>query len=228
MFAAASTTGVLNAVLSRMEAPNIRVRVSYASSGALARQIAAGAPAALYLSANRKWIEWLEKKGKLTPTGKVRLFGNRLALAAPAKSIANLKIQPGFPLRQTLGDGRLAIADPAHAPAGIYARDALTKLGVWRDVADRTARAPNVLAALALIERGEAPLGIVYRTDAFRNPKVRILDEFPAGSHDGISYLLALTVPESDGAMAPFAVLQSKAARRLYADYGFTAKDGAP
>ncbi len=221
MFAAASTTNVLTATLAGFKAPGIRVRVSYASSGALARQIDAGAPAALFLSANEKWVGWLEGKGRLGPGRKAALFGNRLVLVAPAGRAPSLKIAPGFPLRAALASGRLAIADPAHVPAGLYAREALTRLGLWAGIAERTARAPSVLAALALVERGEAPLGIVYFTDAYRNRRLRIVDTFPFDSHAPIAYLLTLLDQRARGAAELFAFLQSDAARGRYREFGF-------
>lgn len=223
VFAAASTADVLQAALDAYRRTSAdRVRVSYASSGALARQIAAGAPADLYLSANRQWVAWLTGKGIVAKDRSRPLFGNRLVLIGPKTGTLNVSIAPGFPLAEALGTGRLAIANPDHAPAGQYARDALTSLGVWKSVESRTARAQNVRAALALVERGEAPAGIVYRTDAAASSHVRIADTFPASSHRPIAYVLAQVAPSENGAAGSlYDWLVSPAPREIYKRFGF-------
>ncbi len=229
IFAAASTTEILDAAIANYSATNHhmdRIRPSYASSGALARQIDSGAPAHLFLSANDRWVRWLETRGRIPEARSSMLFGNRLVLIAPAGSRMALKIRPAFPLAEALGSGRLAIADPTHVPAGQYAREALLKLGIWDDISRRAARAPNVRAALALVERGEAAAGIVYRTDAIRNRRVRIVDSFPAETHAPIAYTLALLAPETDkAALAFFSYLQSPPARAIYRRFGFEVTD---
>ena len=223
IFAAASTTDILNEALADYQKTSQnRVRASFASSGALARQIDAGAPAHLFLSANQKWVSWLEGRGKMAFGRRTQLLANRLALVVPIDSKLVLKIEPGFPLATSLGAGRLAIADPAHVPAGHYAEEALRNLGVWDSVAPRAARASSVRAALALVERGEAPAGIVYRTDALRSKQVRILDIFPADSHTRIAYTLALVGKGDDkAAISLFSYLLSRQARAIYERYGF-------
>ena len=223
IFAAASTTDILNEALADYQktSPN-RVRASFASSGALARQIDAGAPAHLFLSANRKWVRWLEGRSKTAFGRRTQILANRLALVAPIDSKLSLKIEPGFPLAASLGDGRLAIADPAHVPAGQYAAEALKNLGVWDGIAPRAARASSVRAALALVERGEAPAGIVYRTDAIRSKQVRILDIFPSDSNTRIAYTLALVGKgEDEAAISLFSYLLSRQARAIYERFGF-------
>jgi molybdate transport system substrate-binding protein len=220
IFAAASTTEIVNAAIADFKSGP--VRASYASSGALARQIDAGAPAEIFLSANEKWVDWLEKRGRIKSGHRKELLGNRLVLIAPRASTIALEIGPFFPLAAALGDGRLAIADPAHVPAGQYAKQALKKLGVWDELSRRAARAPNVRSVLALVERGEAAAGIVYRTDAIRSIRVRMVDSFPASSHPRIAYTLALIAPGTDRAvLALFAYLQSSRAQAIYRRFGF-------
>jgi len=223
IFAAASTTDILNEALADYQKTSSnRVRVSFASSGALARQIDAGAPAHLFLSANRKWVRWLEERGKTAFGRRTQLLANRLVLVAPLDSKLDLKIGADVPLLTALGDGRLAMADPAHVPAGLYAEEALKNLGVWNSVGSRAARMSSVRAALALVERGEVPAGIVYRTDALRSKQVRIVDIFPAGSHTRITYTLALVGKGDDkAAISLFSYLLSRQARAIYERFGF-------
>jgi molybdate transport system substrate-binding protein len=222
IFAAASTSEIVTAAIAGYkEGP---VRASYASSGALARQIDSGAPADIYLSANQKWVDWLEKRGRIKRSQRASLLGNQLVMIAPTGTKLNLKIGPGFPLATALGDGRLAIADPAHVPAGQYAQQALKNLGVWDELSRRAARAPNVRAVLALVERGEAAAGIVYRTDAIRSIRVRMVDSFPADSHARIVYTLALIAPGTDkAAQALFVYLKSSRVQSIYRRFGFEA-----
>lgn len=215
IFAAASTAQAIEAALKDFRSrTGIRAVASFASSGALARQIDNGAPAGLFLSANRDWMAWLEKTGAIVPRTRKTLLANRLVLIGSTDSDFDLKVRMNFPLAEKLGDSRLAIADPAHAPAGAYARAALVSLGVWDSVRRKTARTRDVRSALALVERGESPLGIVYRSDTTNNRRVRLLDSFPPDSHPAISYPLAI-LKSGDGG----------AARRLY-DYLFSASAG--
>ena len=158
----------------------IAVKASFAASSVLAKQIEAGAPAQVFLSADREWMDYLEQRGRLQGGSRRDLLGNELVLIAPADSALQLKIAPHFALLAALGSGRLATGDPDSVPAGLYARAALTRLGVWPQVADRLVRAENVRAALMYVARGEAPLGIVYRTDARAEGRVRVVDVFPA------------------------------------------------
>ena len=171
----------------------IRVIGSFASSSALARQIEMGAPADLYLSANVKWMDYLERCKAIDAGTRVVLLRNRLVLISPRSSRLSVGIRRGFPIVKLLGDGRLAMGDPDHVPAGIYGKVALVTLGVWQSVESRVARADNVRAALALVARGEAPLGIVYATDAGADPRVTVLGEFPDGSYPEILYPAAVT-----------------------------------
>lgn len=166
--------------------------LSFAASSALARQVEAGARADLFASADEEWMDYLQGKSLVKPGTRARLTENRLVLIAPLQSRVNLRIKRSFPLAKSLGTGRLAMADPAAVPAGRYGREALTWLGVWGSVAGKVAAAENVRAALALVERGAAPLGIVYATDAMASRGVRVVGTFPATSHTPITYPVAL------------------------------------
>lgn len=166
--------------------------LSFAASSVLARQAEAGARADLFASADEEWMEYLQRKSALKPGTRARLTENRLALIAPAQSRITIGISRNFPLAKALGNGRLAMADPAFVPAGRYAREALKALGVWQGIAGKVAAAENVRAALALVERGAAPLGIVYATDAMASRGVRVVGAFPAASHSPITYPVAL------------------------------------
>lgn len=196
---------------------------SFAASSALARQIEAGAPADLFISADEEWMDYVQKKGLLRAASRVPFLGNRLVLVAPVGTGRPVAIKSGFPLASLLGASRLAIADPDSVPAGKYARSALTSLGVWTSVAPKLARAENVRAALAFVERGEASYGIVYETDARASAKVRIVGRFPANSHPPISYPVAIlktaTSTEAEGFRR---FLISPAGKAIFRRYGFT------
>lgn len=197
--------------------------LAFAASSALARQIEAGAPADLFISADREWMDLLAAHGQLRPGTRADLAGNQLVLIAPSGSRLALRPAPGFPLAMALGGGRLALADPDAVPAGIYARQALTSLGVWPQVAGRLARAENVRAALALVARGAAPLGVVYATDARAEPRVRVLGTFPATSHPPITYPLAVLARATSPDAEPFRrFLLSAEGRGLLVRRGFT------
>lgn len=166
--------------------------LSFAGSSALARQAEAGARADLFASADEVWMDYLQGKSLLKSGTRARLTENRLVLVAPVQGRLNLPITRNFPLSKALGTRRLAMADPAAVPAGRYGREALTRLGVWTSVSGKVAAAENVRAALALVEGGAAPLGIVYATDAMASRRVRVVGTFPATSHQPITYPVAL------------------------------------
>ncbi|BBE35448.1 molybdate ABC transporter substrate-binding protein [Sphingosinicella microcystinivorans] len=198
--------------------------LSFAGSSALARQIEAGAPADLFISADETWMNHLDQRGLLGPGSRRVIAGNRLVLVAPSDSPVRLRISKSFPLVRVLGAGRLAMADPAGVPAGRYGRAALETLGVWAAVEPRVVRSENVRAALALVERGEAPLGIVYATDAAASSKVRVVGVFPASSHPPIRYPAArLKTAKAKDASAFLAFLGSRQARAIFARHGFSA-----
>lgn len=199
--------------------------LSFAGSSALARQIEAGAPADLFVSADEQWMDHVAGKGLIRPGTRADFLSNRLVLIAPASSRTALSIGRNFPLARALGTGRLAMADPDAVPAGKYGAAALAGLGVWDGVKDRVARAENVRAALALVERGEAPLGIVYATDAAASAKVRVVGTFPAASHPPITYPIATlktaTNPETE-AFRRF--LLSREGKAIFARRGFSVR----
>jgi molybdate transport system substrate-binding protein len=230
VFAAASLKNALDDIDATWQRDTGRsVTASYAASSTLAKQIENGAPADLFISADTQWMDYLEQRKLLKPGSRSDLLGNTLVLVAPAKSdITLMTIAPGFPLTAALGDGRLAMADPAGVPAGMYGKAALEKLGVWGSVANRIAAAENVRAALLLVARGEAPLGIVYATDAAIEPGVRIVAAFPADTHPPIVYPIALIAGSSNSnATAVLAYLKSSVARAQFRKAGFTAIDEA-
>lgn len=197
--------------------------LSFAASSALARQIGAGAPADLFVSADEPWMDDVAAKGLIRPGTRISFLANALVLVAPVTSGAKIAIRRGFPLAQTLGNGRLAMADPDAVPAGKYGKAALTALGVWPSVEAKVARAENVRAALALVERGEAPLGIVYATDAKASKAVRVIGTFPVASHLPITYPVALLTASTNRDADPFRrFLVSREGRAIFARYGFT------
>lgn len=193
VLAAASLQEALNAAADGWAAKgHARPRISFAGSSALARQIEAGAAADIFVPADEDWMDEVERKGLLRPGSRVSFLRNVLVLAAPRRSTVKLAVRPGFPLAKALGSGRLAIADPKGVPAGIYAKQALTRLRVWNSVAGKLAPAENVRAALALVSRGAAPLGVVYATDVKADPRVRAVGTFPPASYDPIGYPIAV------------------------------------
>ena len=221
VFAAASTRQVIEEIVGAWTASRGEpLSPIFASSGVLARQIEQGAPANVFISANRNWIDYLVSKNEVDPESRLPLFGNRLALIGPRSSKAG-KLDGDAILARLGPAGRLAIADPRHAPAGIYARQALTSIGIWKSVASRAARARDVRAALALVERGEALLGIVYRTDANASGAVRILSVFDNGRHDSIVYQAARVSRENRSVPRLMGFLSSPPAKEIYRRHGF-------
>ena len=233
VFAAASLTNALQEIgplYTRRSGE--AVTLSFAASSTLARQIAAGAPANVFFSADTDWMDFLASHHLIDPATRRDIVGNRLALIAPAESRVHLTIRKGFDLRGALGPaGRLAVAETESVPAGRYARDALRSLGVWSSVADRLVPGENVRAALEYVARGEAPLGIVYATDARIEPRVRIVGLFPADSHAPIDYPAAVvrTAPggppsgRAPGGDRFVRFLVSPEAQRIFHKYGFAA-----
>jgi molybdate transport system substrate-binding protein len=223
VFAAASLTEAVQEVGTSYEkTARVMVRSSFDSSSTLARQIEAGAQADVFLSADTKWMDELQSRGLIQVASRGNVLGNSLVLIAPAQSQIRLKIAPHFPLAAALGDGRLATGDPDSVPAGIYARAALTKLGVWDEVASRLARAENVRVALLYVTRGETPLGIVYATDALADKGVRVVDTFPEDTHEPIVYPIALTRSAKSQAAGFVAYLSGPQAHDIFLKHGFT------
>ena len=222
VFAAASLNDVLTELAKEFTADTgVHVVSSFAASSALARQIDAGAPADLFFSADADWMDYLETRNEIRKSSRHDVVGTRLVLIAPHDSDIKLSIAPNFPLAAALGGGRLATGDPDSVPVGRYARSALTALGVWSSVADRLIRADNVRVALAFVSRGEAPLGIVYETDARIDPGVRIVAVFPDASHAPIVYPIALTKAAQPAAERFLDFLRSPRAAAIFARYGF-------
>ena len=222
VFAAASTTDAVQAVLTafRKAHPETDVRASFAASSTLAKQIARGAPADLYLSANVAWMDYLADRGAIDPASRLDLLGNRLVLVASPMSPVSGDLAK---LPDALGERRLAIGDPGHVPAGIYAKHALQSLGLWAKLRDKTAFAANVRAALALVGRGEAAAGIVYATDARISDQVSTLATLPADSHPPIRYPLArIDGADSPGARTLYDFFRSTQAHAIFQDHGFT------
>jgi molybdate transport system substrate-binding protein len=227
VFAAASLQGALDAVAGLWIAQGgARPSISYAGTAALARQIEQGAPADLLVAADADWMDHLERRGALRAGTRFDLLVNRLVLVAPRERPVALRIAPGMDLVRALGGGRLAMAEPASVPAGRYAKAALVSLGVWNSVASRVAATENVRAALALVARGEAPLGIVYASDAQAEPRVVVVDGFAPALHPPIVYPVAIVAgsrsPQA-GALAAF--LRAPAAGAVFVAQGFGLRD---
>ena len=223
VFAAASLKEAMDAQAKQFEkATGNHVVVSYGASNALARQIEAGAPADLFISADRDWMDYLDRRHLIDRGSRIDLLTNALVLIEPSTASSTLRIGPRFALAAALGAGRLAMANPDAVPAGKYGKSALVHLGVWSDVETKVARAENVRAALALVSRGEAPFGIVYRTDALADKDVKIVDTFPPDTHPPIVYPAALVAgSKSAAARALLDDLRSAPARAIWERYGF-------
>ena len=224
LFAAASLKNAiddLNTIFTQRS--NVKVSASYAASSALAKQIEQGAPADLIASADLAWIEYLDKNKLLKPGTRTNLLGNRLVLIAPKDSPqGNVSIGPRFDLAGLAGNNRIVTADVRAVPVGRYAKAALEKLGSWTAAEPKFAMVDNVRAALLLVARGEAALGIVYETDAKVEPKVKIVGVFPANSHPPIIYPAALTKDAKPEATAYLNLLRSATGQVIFEKYGFT------
>ena len=222
VFAAASLSEALTGAGKAYEAKSGAMpSLSFAASSALARQIEASGGADMFISADAEWMDYLDGRGLIAHATRRNLLGNRLVLIAPRDSNMSLTIEPHFNLLAALHGGRLSIADPDTVPAGKYARTALTTLGVWSSVADRLANAENVRVALAYVARGEAPLGIVYSTDALSEKRVHIVATFPDSSHAPIVYPAALTRDAKPEAQAFLDFLSGPEARAIFEKNGF-------
>jgi molybdate transport system substrate-binding protein len=224
IFAAASLKNALDeANVQFAREKKRKATTSYAASPALAKQIEAGAPADVFISADLDWMDYLAERKLIRPETRANLLGNKIVLVAPVGSNVRLAVGPDFPLAQALGDGRLAMADPASVPAGKYGKAALEKLGVWPTVSAKVAPAENVRAALLLVARGEAPLGIIYQTDAAAEKGVRIVGAFPESTHPPIVYPIAVVAGSAVADASDYvAFLKSAAARPAFETQGFT------
>jgi molybdate transport system substrate-binding protein len=224
VFAAASMKNALDDVDDAFtKQSGVKVVASYAASSALMKQIEQGAPADVFLSADVDWMDYGAKHNLIKTDTRFDLLGNRLVLIAPKDSkVGNVAIVPGFDLAALAGDGRVAVGDVRAVPAGLYAKAALEKLGVWAAVEPKLAMGESVRAALALVTRGEAPLGIVYETDAKVDPGVKIAGVFPDDSHPPIVYPVALTKDAKSEAVQYLAYLRTQAAKAIFEHYGFS------
>ena len=224
LFAAASMKNAVDDINAAFtKATGIKVVASLAASSALAKQIEQGAPADVFASADLDWMDYLEKKNLIEVPSRVSLLGNKLVLIAPKDSkLDNVKIEQGFDIAKLAGDSRIAVADVRAVPAGKYAAAALEKLGSWTAAKSKLAMAENVRAALALVGRGEAPLGIVYETDAKIEKNVKIVGYFPNGSYPAIVYPVALTATAKPEAARYLDYLRGGTAKSVFETYGFT------
>lgn len=224
VFAAASMKNALdeaNAAFTKQT--GIKVVASYAATSALVRQIEQRAPADVFVSADVKWMDYAVEKRLVKPDTRANLLGNKLVLIASAASkVTDVKVAKGLDLVKLLGDGRLVTGDVKAVPVGRYARAALESLGLWSSVEPRLAMAENVRAALALVARGEAPLGIVYATDAKVEPKVKVIGVFPDGSHPPIVYPVVATTQAKPEAGRYLGFLRSSAAKAIVERHGFS------
>ena len=224
VFAAASMKNALDDVDAAFtKRSGVKVVASYDASSALMKQIEGGAPADVFVSADLKWMDYGSQKKLIKDDTRVNLLGNTLVLIAPKDAkIDHVTIAPGFDLAKLAGDGRIATGDVKAVPVGLYAQAALEKLGVWSSVEPKMAMTANVRAALVLVARGEAPLGIVYSTDAKVESGVKVVGVFPDNSHDPIIYPVAATTGAKPEATPYLAFLRSQAAKAIFESYGFT------
>ncbi len=224
VFAAASMKNALddiNAAFTRQT--GVKVVASYAASSALMKQIESGAPADIFASADLDWMNYGSQKKVIKDDTRINLLGNKLVLIAPKDSMLGaVTIRQGFDLARLAGDGRIAAGDVKSVPVGKYAKAALEKLGAWNAAEPKFAMAESVRAALVLVSRGEAPLGIVYETDAKVDPGVKIIGTFPADSHEPITYPVAATITAKPEAAAYLAFLRGPVSKDIFEKYGFT------
>ena len=224
VFAAASMKNALDAAnVEWAKETGHEATVSYAASSALAKQIEAGAPADVFISADLAWMDYVAGKKLIKEDTRSNLLGNRIVLVAPADKSTLVEIKQGFDLATLLGDGRLAMGAVDSVPAGKYGKAALEKLGVWSSVEAKVAGAESVRAALLLVSRGEAPYGIVYQTDAAADPGVAIVGTFPEETHPPIIYPVSvLASSESPAAVSYLEFLKSGKAVPFFEQQGFT------
>ncbi|MFV8811860.1 molybdate ABC transporter substrate-binding protein [Yersinia enterocolitica] len=227
VFAAASLTNALQDIaVQYKKEKQVDVVASYASSSTLARQIEQGAPADLFISADQQWMDYAIDKQQMVANTRYTLLGNELVLIAPKDSkITKVAIDKKTDWKKLLEGGRLAVGDPDHVPAGIYAKESLENLGAWATLAPEMARANNVRSAMALVERAEAPLGIVYGSDAIASDKVKVVGVFPEASHKPVEYPMAIVKGHENPTVTAFYdYLKSPAAAVIFKKYGFTTR----
>jgi molybdate transport system substrate-binding protein len=228
VFAAASLKNALDAINTQWQKETgKRASISYGASSALAKQIEQAAPAQMFISADLDWMDYVAQRNLIKPQTRSNLLGNRIVLIAHKDKAQPIDIKPGFELAKALDGGRLAMANVDSVPAGKYGKAALENLGVWSSVSSTIAQAENVRAALLLVSRGEAPLGIVYQTDAAADPNVKIIGTFPEDTHPPIIYPVALTAGANHPEAAAFLeYIKSAKAKPLFEAQGFTVLGG--
>ena len=225
VFAAASLKNALDDVDTAFtKATGVKIVASYEASSSLAKQIEAGAPADVFISADLRWMDYVAGKKLIKADTRVNLLGNRLVLIAPKDSkLDHVAIGQGFDIAKLAGDGHIAVADVKAVPAGLYAKAALEKLGAWTAAEPKLAQAVNVRATLAFVARAETPLGIVYETDAKIEPKVKIVGYFPNGSYAPVTYPVAATASSKNAAVGKYLdFLRTPAAKAIFEKYGFS------
>ena len=222
VFAAASTTAALSEIATTYEtSTRVRISCSFGGSALLAKQIDNGAPADVFISADQKWMDYLERKRAIVTTTRKDLLGNSLVIITPIEKPLAVRIEPGFAFANSFA-GRLAVGDPTNVPVGIYAKEAFTALGWWDALVARLAPAADVRAALKLVEMGEADAGVVYATDAKASTKITVVATIPAQYHTAIRYPVALTTTANPAASAFLNYLRGPAARAIFTKRGFT------
>lgn len=227
VFAAASLTNAMQDIAAEYQKEKkVAVVSSFASSSTLARQIEAGAPADLFISADQKWMDYVADKKAIDSASRETLLGNSLVVVAPKESAqGDIAINQQTNWISLLQGGRLAVGDPDHVPAGIYAREALTTLGAWETLAAKLAPAESVRGALALVERNEVPLGIVYGSDAVASKNVRVIGVFPPDSHKKVEYPIAIVAGHNTASVSAFYdYLKGPRAAAIFKHYGFTTR----
>lgn len=225
VFAAASLTNALQEIATQyQQEKNVTIVASYASSSTLARQIEQGAPADMFISADQQWMDYAQDKNLMDSTTRYTLLGNELVVIAPKTSaVKDVVLNDKTDWKSLLSGGRLAVGDPDHVPAGIYAKEALQNLNAWDTLSPLMARANNVRAAMALVEREEAPLGIVYGSDAVASDKVKVVGIFPTSSHKPVEYPMAIVKDHNSAAATDFYdYLKTPAAAEVFKRFGFT------
>lgn len=224
VFAAASLTNALQEIATQYQKEkNVEVVSSFASSSTLARQIEQGAPADMFISADQQWMDYAQDKDLMDTATRYTLLGNELVVIAPKNSSFNdVAIDDKTDWKSLLNGGRLAVGDPDHVPAGIYAKEALQNLKAWDELSPLMARANNVRAAMALVEREEAPLGIVYGSDAVASDKVKVIGVFPTNSHKPVEYPMAIVKDHNNATVKGFYdYLKTPEAAEVFKRYGF-------
>lgn len=222
IYAAASTTNMIDEVIALYNKKGGNAVSTYGASGALVKQIEQGAPAGIFISANQEWMDKLEKEKILLDNSRKNLVGNKLVLVTNVKNNIKVDFNKKVDFSSILKNDKLVIGAPESVPAGQYAKQAFTKLGYWDSLQKNIAAASNVRDALSFVSRGEALLGVVFGTDAIADKNVKVVAEFPAESHDDISYPIAIIKDNNNKEVEKlYDFLISDEAKKIYVKYGF-------